>query len=106
MAEKQKILEVKNLTVRFEEHVVLDNLSFEIAQGDIAAIIGPNGAGKTTLFKALLGFIPYEGEIRWKEQSSVGYAPQGLDINRRFPLTVKEIFRIAETNHTTVKKQK
>ena len=59
------ILEVKNLSVSFGDEVVLDNLSFNLKKGENVAIMGPNGAGKTVLLKALLGILPYSGEIKW-----------------------------------------
>lgn len=92
-----KILEIKNLYVKVGRVNVLDNISFEVEVGEIAAIIGPNGAGKTTLFKAMLGILPYEGQIIWYEDihrqtPRIGYVPQKLDFDRTFPLTVKEFF--------------
>lgn len=89
MAE-EKILKVENLSVRFDERAILKNLSFEIEKGDSVAIIGPNGAGKTVLFRALLGLVPYEGKILWKNGTKIGYVPQRLSVDRGMPLTVAE----------------
>ena len=48
-----KLLEVHDVGVRFAGIVALDELSFDIAEGEICALIGPNGAGKTTLFNVV-----------------------------------------------------
>ncbi|MCL1125621.1 heme ABC transporter permease/ATP-binding protein CydD [Shewanella surugensis] len=57
-------VKIKNLVVTsFEGHQLLGPLSFELNAGEHMAIVGPSGAGKTTLLNALLGFLPYTGEI-------------------------------------------
>ena len=40
--------------------------------------MGPNGAGKTVLLKALLGILPYSGEIKWSEDAKISYVPQKI----------------------------
>ena len=58
------ILSIKNLTVKYEHVLALENVSLEVEQGDFLAIIGPNGGGKTTFLRAVLGLIKKEsGEI-------------------------------------------
>lgn len=86
-----KILEVKNLTVRYGKETVLENISFTVEEGEVFGIIGPNGAGKTTLFRAMLGLVPYEGEIIWHKKARMGYVPQKLDFDRTLPLTGEEL---------------
>ncbi|HAS77572.1 MAG TPA: zinc ABC transporter ATP-binding protein ZnuC, partial [Marinobacter adhaerens] len=49
------LVNLENLTVRFDERPVVDQVNLKIHRGDIITIIGPNGAGKTTLIKAVLG---------------------------------------------------
>ena len=62
--EKDELLRVEHLTMRFGGLVAIDGLSFSARRGDIAAIIGPNGAGKTTVFNCITGFYkPTEGRI-------------------------------------------
>jgi ABC-2 type transport system ATP-binding protein len=48
---------VKNVTKRFDDKLVLDNISFEIKEGDIFGLIGPNGAGKSTLINIITGLL-------------------------------------------------
>jgi branched-chain amino acid transport system ATP-binding protein len=61
---RDPILTVENLTMRFGGLVAIDNLSFNVGRGDITALIGPNGAGKTTVFNCVTGFYkPTEGRI-------------------------------------------
>lgn len=60
------ILEVSNLKKSYNNNLILSNVSFHIAQGEIVGLIGRNGAGKTTLMKAILGLIRTdEGEIAY-----------------------------------------
>ncbi len=95
-----KILKVKNLKVELEGKVIIKNISFEIEEGDTLAIIGPNGAGKTTLLKAILGLIPYEGEVKYKEGDirnyldEISYVPQKFDFDKSIPLTVREFLSL------------
>jgi zinc transport system ATP-binding protein len=88
------ILSVKNLTVEFNEALILNDISFSIKKGEVFVIIGPNGAGKTILFKALLGLIPYKGEINWQKNIRIGYVPQKFNVSRDFPLTVEEFLQL------------
>jgi zinc transport system ATP-binding protein len=85
----------------FSSSYVLDNISFNVNEGDLLGIIGPNGAGKSTLFSCMLGLLKdYHGEIRIfghdirknrKIFHSIGYIPQQKSIDQSFPATVKEI---------------
>ncbi len=62
--ETQSVVSARNLRKAYKNKVALDNTAFEIPQGRIVGLIGPNGAGKTTALKALLGLIPFEGDLR------------------------------------------
>ncbi|MDO8668042.1 MAG: ATP-binding cassette domain-containing protein [bacterium] len=52
------MIEIKNLTKKFGQNLVLDNLSFSVAKGEILGFLGPNGAGKTTTMKIITSFWP------------------------------------------------
>ena len=56
-------LAVDGLTVRYGDRTVIDGLGARFAPGRITAIAGPSGAGKSSLVAAVLGFVPYEGEV-------------------------------------------
>jgi ABC-type multidrug transport system ATPase subunit len=57
-------LDVRGLTKRFDRQTAVDDLSFEVARGEIVAIVGPNGAGKSTTFMCLAGLVrPDAGTI-------------------------------------------
>lgn len=98
MPEEEKILKVSNLKVSFDGFTILDDINFEVAKGEALAIIGPNGAGKSILFKALLGFLPYEGKIEWAPGVKISYVPQKLEIERSLPLTVREFLGFKTEN--------
>ena len=57
-------LEARGLRKRFGTTVALDGIDLRVEEGRILGLIGPNGAGKTTALNAILGLIPYEGELR------------------------------------------
>ena len=65
----EPLLRVENLVRRFGGIVATDNLSLEVARGELHAVIGPNGAGKTTLISQLIGQLrPSAGRIRFAGQ--------------------------------------
>lgn len=53
--EPKKVIEIKNISKQINKKRILNNISFDIFEGDCVALIGPNGAGKTTLMNCLLG---------------------------------------------------
>ncbi|MEX6501163.1 ABC transporter ATP-binding protein [Pseudomonas zhanjiangensis] len=82
------MIEIKNLTKRFAQHTVVDNLSFQVRPGEVLGFLGPNGAGKSTTMKMLTGFLaPTSGSARvlgfdiqketLKAQRQIGYLPEG-----------------------------
>ncbi|HXZ24872.1 MAG TPA: ATP-binding cassette domain-containing protein, partial [Nitrospiria bacterium] len=66
MTRLEDAVQAEGVWVAFEPgNWVLEDVSFSVPQGSIAAVIGPNGSGKTTLLKALLGFVsPQRGRVR------------------------------------------
>lgn len=54
-------LEIRNLQKSFGSHVVLDNLTMTVREGEVFGFIGQNGAGKTTTMKAILGLLQADG---------------------------------------------
>jgi branched-chain amino acid transport system ATP-binding protein len=67
------VLEVDHVTLRFGGVVALNDVTFNLNQGEILGLIGPNGAGKTTCFNAMTGvYAPTEGQIRFLGQSMAG----------------------------------
>jgi branched-chain amino acid transport system ATP-binding protein len=51
----EKVLELKNATIKFGGVTALNEVNFHVNKGEICALIGPNGAGKTTIFKVVTG---------------------------------------------------
>src|SRR6266436_4493349 len=52
------MIKVEGLTKRYANHLAVDNISFEVAKGQIVGFLGPNGAGKTTTMRVLTCFLP------------------------------------------------
>lgn len=80
-------IEVKDLTVRYGQKIVLNDISLEISHEKWTCLVGPNGAGKTTLLKALLGMAPYSGSIQDRgvevyknHKRNVAFVPQSPQI--------------------------
>ena len=85
------LLRVENLVRRFGGVLATDNLSLEVAKGELHAIIGPNGAGKTTLISQLTGqLLPNSGTIRFAGQDIThlpAWRRSALGLARSFQIT-------------------
>ena len=85
------LLRVENLVRRFGGILATDNLSLDVARGELHAIIGPNGAGKTTLISQLTGqLLPHSGTIHFAGHDITrmpAYRRSGLGVARSFQIT-------------------
>ena len=72
--QKKTILKLKNISLSFQKRQILENISFEINQGEIFGMLGPNGVGKSTIFNLVTGLIkPDKGEIIIKDEKVNDY---------------------------------
>jgi lipopolysaccharide export system ATP-binding protein len=112
------ILSAKNLQKRYGVRRVVDDVSIEVAQGEIVGLLGPNGAGKTTTFYMVVGFVsPNDGHVYLdneditglamykRAQRGIGYLPQEASVFRK--LSVEDnIKAILEMMPLTKEEQK
>lgn len=74
------VIEAKNLSKSYGDHLLFDELNFSLPKGGIVGIIGPNGAGKTTLFRLLTGKeTPDSGSLNVGESVEIAYVDQSRD---------------------------
>lgn len=95
------MIDVRNLTKQYGSLTAVDDITFDIQQGEAAALWGKNGAGKTTALRCLLGVIPYQGTVRLAGLDSarqgkaarkmLGFVPQEISFHDN--LTVAETFQ-------------
>ena len=96
---------IDNLTVKFGNNAILDNVNLHVNCGEVIGVVGPNGAGKTTLLRTILGEIPYQGRISFQIEGSVskrpkiGYVPQKLQFDLSSPISVADIVASAISSH-------
>jgi ABC-type branched-subunit amino acid transport system ATPase component len=70
------LLKVSGLYKNFGGVQAIDDLNFEVAEGELLGMIGPNGSGKTTAVNLITGFVkPTEGEVRYRGKNITGWAP-------------------------------
>src|SRR5437868_8217538 len=62
--EAMACIEARSLRKAFGTTIALDGINLRVEEGRIVGLIGPNGAGKTTALNAILGLIPYQGELK------------------------------------------
>lgn len=88
-------LRCENISVGYEDGIVVSDVSFELNRGDYVCIVGENGAGKSSLLKGILGLAKIQsGKIEYGDgigRADVGYLPQQKDYQKNFPATVKEV---------------
>ncbi|HWQ80259.1 MAG TPA: ABC transporter ATP-binding protein [Anaerovoracaceae bacterium] len=77
------LLEIKNLSKAFGGLVAVNQVDFEMNEGEIASMIGPNGAGKTTFFNIISGYYPgFEGSITFDGRGLVSLTPEKVARHR------------------------
>ena len=89
-------MSLQDVTVEFDGHTALNNVTFDVDAGTLMGVVGPNGAGKSTLFNAIAGLQPVRGgkvTLRSVDQGSgaLAYVPQRESVNWRFPVTVMDV---------------
>lgn len=90
-----KAVEIKNVSLKFNNLLVLNDINLSVEENDFMAIIGPNGGGKSTLLKIIMGLLtPDTGEVRVfgrepiKARDLIGYLPQHVSFDHEFPINV------------------
>ncbi len=106
ISRRKNAIEIKNCTVSYDDNVVVENVTFDVPRGTVAALIGPNGSGKTTLLKAMLGLVERDrGTVNIFDapidemRDRIGYVPQRLEFDSNFPITVGEFMDLARHHH-------
>ena len=85
------MIEVKNVTKKYGSTVAVDNISFDVKDGEVVGFLGPNGAGKSTTMNMITGFIePTSGQIivngndiskkQKKAKKDIGYMPENVQL--------------------------
>jgi len=96
---------IDNLTVKFGDNTILDNVNLHVNCGEVVGVVGPNGAGKTTLLRTILGEVSYHGRISFRISGSVskkpkiGYVPQKLQLDLGSPISVTDLVASAISHH-------
>jgi iron complex transport system ATP-binding protein len=109
--EATNALEVHGISFGYQDGLLLKDISFTVAAGELIALIGPNGSGKTTLLKIMLGLLPpSSGEVTLLSQPlatyqakararTIAYVSQQPALS--FPLTVRELVALGRYPHGT-----
>ena len=95
------ILEVKNLTVSYSNHIALEKINFKVNAGEYVCLVGENGSGKSTLVKTLVGLLKQdEGEIILNlKLDEISYLSQTNLKDLDFPATAREIIMLGTQKH-------
>lgn len=91
-------LHLDRVSFRYGRTPVLTEVSLEVGPQETVCLVGPNGGGKTTLLRLMLGLLkPEQGTIRVfgsspaRQRRRLGYMPQQVRLDRRFPIRVREV---------------
>lgn len=98
------LMTCENVSFGYEGTVVVENLNFEVNNGDYLCIVGENGSGKSTLMKGILGLkAPMKGKITTGDglkHNEIGYLPQQTIVQKDFPASVMEIVMSGFLSHS------
>ncbi len=92
------VVELQDVSFGYDRRPTLEQVTLQVHEGDFAGIVGPNGGGKTTLVRLILGLLtPQKGEIKVLDRlpdearQLVGYMPQRVEVDPRFPVTALDV---------------
>ena len=89
------LIQCNNISFKYDDKMIINDLSLTINKGDYICIVGENGSGKSTLINLILGLLkPNSGNINYLDEISkngIGYLPQQSDIQKDFPASVYEV---------------
>lgn len=98
------LLNIENISKRYTERMLLDNISFGINQGDKIGLIGINGTGKTTLLKLLAGIEePDSGRIIVANNINVEYLAQNINVDPKAKV-IEQVFKGTSENMKVIRK--
>jgi ABC-2 type transport system ATP-binding protein len=94
------VVEIRNVSKRFDNFIAVRDLSFEVRKGTIFGLLGPNGAGKTTTIRMIVNiFAPDEGEIKVMDrhisselQQHIGYLPEERGLYKKMEVGDQLVF--------------
>jgi zinc transport system ATP-binding protein len=91
----EPLIEAKDLCVRRQGGLVLDNVSLTLGERDFISLIGPNGAGKSVLLRHLLKLeTPNSGTVSHRAGMRIGYVPERFQIDPTLPLPVRRFLTL------------
>lgn len=94
----QALVQIKNVSFKYDDLPILEDITCDVNRGEYLSIIGPNGGGKTTLLKIIIGLLkPSNGSVVSRAKL-IGYVPQRIVQERSFPATVQEIIESGMTD--------
>ena len=94
------ILEVKNVSKQYSNHLALNDVSINVPRGSIFGLLGPNGAGKTTLIRIINAITaPDKGEVllngkplTLKETTNIGYLPEERGLYKKMKVGEQALY--------------
>jgi len=104
------VLEVKNMTVRYGDLTIVNDVSFSVSEGQWLMIVGPNGAGKSTIINAISQGAPYTGTVLFNGEDvkkskprelakNIGVLMQNHSVGYSF--TVEEVIRLGRYSYSS-----
>lgn len=94
------MINLKNVSFKYPDIEILEDVSFTLDDGEYIGILGPNGGGKSTFLKIILGLLkPQSGSIEITD-NNISYISQTTSMNdNNFPMTVKEVVSLGLVNN-------